>query len=167
MTLQLVNNGIPLCIRGGVLYACAGSGWYRAPSRRPGHGEYIPCTRERQHSPISPTCECISIFSTRLVYIYTNPSFQVRVDAQQSTRHGGPNQVRCRTPLVITALLHDEDSEELMSWIKLVMLARVKILIPESWRSVTVHGRDPWSMPRGDRDYSAPTVVISWLCVWR
>lgn len=71
---------------------------------------------------------------------------------------------------ISTAPLHDKDVEEVMSRIEPLILAKVKSLIPEAWRSVTDHGRQPLNAPRGDKGSNIPTVIvlvhIGAKCVW-
>lgn len=56
--------------------------------------------------------------------------------------------------------LHDKDVEEVMSRIEPLILAKVKSLIPEAWRSVTAHGRQPLNAPRGDKGSNITTVIV-------
>ncbi len=61
---------------------------------------------------------------------------------------------------VSTALLHDNNVEEVISRIEPLILAKVKSLIPEAWRSVTAHGRQPLNVPYRDKGSNVPTVIV-------
>jgi hypothetical protein len=61
---------------------------------------------------------------------------------------------------ISTAPLHDKDVEEVMSRIEPLILAKVKSLILEAWRSVTAHGRQPLNAPRGDKGSNITTVIV-------
>ncbi|OBT86573.1 hypothetical protein VE02_05098 [Pseudogymnoascus sp. 03VT05] len=82
-----------------------------------------------------------------------------------ATEVGLPFRVEIRNQILMytdisTAPLYEEGVEDVMSQIEPVILAKVKSLISDSWKSVTVHGRQPLTAPRGDRDSNTTTVVI-------
>lgn len=61
---------------------------------------------------------------------------------------------------ISTALLHGEDVTDIMTTIRPRIIALVKQAIPESWRAISFHGRQPWDKPYGDMESNKPTVVV-------